>query len=595
MRTYIYYCVLLIFSLLISGCRKKASISPVLQEAESLLPTDPDSAYRLLEALPSPEKSRNLEYATWCLLFTQAKDKSYRTHTSDSLIRFATDYFRTSGDRKRYATALYTSGRVASELDEPDDAVRFYIEAEEVGREVGDYYLLHLITSQLGTVYAYRDFVDKASDTYRRSLEYAEQSGDKTDISEACCFLGRIYSLQENWTKADSCYTKAIQVAREAGNPFFLSKVLCESASIMVRMGDFERAEVCYKVVDTLVQVDKWRGKYQYYVGKGNLFRLQKKYLLAIPYLEKSLFSDNPYKRRSACKRLYLTYREKGDYAKAFEYVETYWAIQDSIKANEHLEAIAKVEAKYNQEKLKRHNQELVWKSRLLSCVILLALLSLWLLFLYGRRYYRKIIRQKEARLAGLSEQVRKLEKQKESNLQQIACKEDELKKLSELLDTSRIHQSDWNIQKEELQVSINSYKQANRKLEEQLEQLRKKLSGRQVTSREIAVSSPGSICWKDTVYARLQNAPYCLKDEDWAELCGFTDLVHHHFLSRLKKEFPSLTENDIHYCCLFRWAFPNSTIATIMNVSPTSVSQWKQRFKKKVNQSEIDTFIREY
>lgn len=143
--------------------------------------------------------------------------------------------------------------------------------------------------------------------------------------------------------------------------------------------------------------------------------------------------------------------------------------------------------------------------------------------------------------------------------------------------------------------MSINSYKQANRKLEEQLEQLRKKLSGRQVTSREIAVSSPGSICWKDTVYARLQNTPYCLKDEDWAELCGFTDLVHHHFLSRLKKEFQSLTENDIHYCCLFRWAFPNSTIATVMNVSPTSVSQWKQRFKKKVNQSEIDTFIREY
>ena len=496
MRTYIYYCVLLIFSLLISGCRKKASISPVLQEAESLLPTDPDSAYRLLEALPSPEKSRNLEYATWCLLFTQAKDKSYRTHTSDSLIRFATDYFRTSGDRKRYATALYTSGRVASELDEPDDAVRFYIEAEEVGREVGDYYLLHLITSHLGTLYAHRRFMDKASDTYRRSLEYAEQSGDKTDISNACCSLGRIYGLQENWTKADSCYTLAIQVAREAGDPDFLSKVLCESIFIMVQIGNFERAEVCYQEIDTLVQVDKWRGKYQYYVGKGNLFRLQKKFLLAIPYLEKSLSSDNPYTRRSAFKRLYLTYREEGDYAKAFEYVETYWAIQDSIKANEHLEAIAKVEAKYNQEKLKRHNQELVWKSRLLSCVILLAFLSLWLMFLYGRRYYRKIIRQKEARLAGLSEQVRKLEKQKESNLQQIACKEDELKKLSELLDTSRIHQSDWNIQKEELQVSINSYKQANRKLEEELEQLRKKLSGRQVTSREIAVSSPGWTCW---------------------------------------------------------------------------------------------------
>lgn len=595
MRTYIYYCVLLIFSLLISGCRKKASISPVLQEAESLLPTDPDSAYRLLEALPSPEKSRNLEYATWCLLFTQAKDKSYRTHTSDSLIRFATDYFRTSGDRKRYATALYTSGRVASELDEPDDAVRFYIEAEEVGREVGDYYLLHLITSHLGTLYAHRRFMDKASDTYRRSLEYAEQSGDKIYISESYRLVGRLYGLQESWFKADSCYTLAIQVARESGDLDFLSKVLCESASITVRMGDFERTEACYQETDTLVQVDKWRGKYQYYLGKGDLFRLQKKYNLAIPYFKRATASDNIYTRRSAYQGLYFSYSDKGDYPQALEAVNSLLSLNDSIRVADRIESVSKVEAKYNQEKLKRHNQELEWKSMQLRYFSIFGILSLWIIILYGRAYYRKVIARKEARLAGLLEQVRKLEKQKESNLQQIASKEDELKKLSELLDTSRIYQSDWTVQKEELQVSINSYKRANRKLEEELEQLRKKLSGRQATSREMAVSSPGSICWKDTVYARLQNAPYCLKDEDWAELCGFTDLVHHHFLSRLKKEFPSLTENDIHYCCLFRWAFPNSTIATIMNVSPTSVSQWKQRFKKKVNRSEIDTFIREY
>lgn len=595
MRTYIYYYVLLIFSLLISGCRKKASISPVLQEAESLLPTDPDSAYRLLEALPSPEKSRNLEYATWCLLFTQAKDKSYRTHTSDSLIRFATDYFRTSGDRKRYATALYTSGRVASELDEPDDAIRFYIEAEEAGREVGDYHLLYLVTSQLGTLYAYRKLIDNASETYRKTLEYSKLSGNKKRISDAYCLLGRIYGLQSNWQKADSCYTLAIQAARKTENKDFLCKVLGESTSITTRMKDFERTEAIYNEIDTLIKINKWRGKYQYYLGKGDLFRLQKKYNLAIPYFKRATASDNIYTRRSAYQGLFFSYSDKGDYPLALEAVNSLLSLNDSIRVADRIEAVSKVEAKYNQEKLKRHNQELEWKSMQLRYFSIFGILSLWIIILYGRAYYRKVIARKEAHLAGLSEQVRKLEKLKESNLQQIACKEDELKKLSELLDTSRIHQSDWNIQKEELQVSINSYKQANRKLEEQLEQLRKKLAGRQATSREIAVSSPGSICWKDTVYARLQNAPYCLKDEDWAELCGFTELVHNHFLSRLKKEFPSLTENDIHYCCLFRWAFPNSTIATIMNVSPTSVSQWKQRFKKKVNRSEIDTFIREY
>ena len=99
-RTYILY-IFLLLPLLISGCRNDVQISTILQRADSLVYTNPDSAYHLLSSLPSPDKSSELEYATWCLLITQATDKSNRKHTSDSLIHIAVRYFSEHNEQGR--------------------------------------------------------------------------------------------------------------------------------------------------------------------------------------------------------------------------------------------------------------------------------------------------------------------------------------------------------------------------------------------------------------------------------------------------------------------------------------------------------------
>ena len=102
------YCLL--FLCLLTGCYP--SMKPQLEEAEVLLTENPDSAYRLLQTIERPERHPEAEYATWCLLTTQAADKSYQKHTSDSLIQVAVRYFSRQHDPDRLATALYTQGRV---------------------------------------------------------------------------------------------------------------------------------------------------------------------------------------------------------------------------------------------------------------------------------------------------------------------------------------------------------------------------------------------------------------------------------------------------------------------------------------------------
>ena len=73
----------------LGACQKQSHIFPLFQEAEILMGSRPDSSLYLLESVQSPENLPVAEYASWCLLITQARDKNHVEHTSDSLIDVA--------------------------------------------------------------------------------------------------------------------------------------------------------------------------------------------------------------------------------------------------------------------------------------------------------------------------------------------------------------------------------------------------------------------------------------------------------------------------------------------------------------------------
>jgi hypothetical protein len=111
----IRYYIFIFFLLLAVGCRQR-TVMPLLEKAESLMNNSPDSSQLLLESIESPEELPIEEYATWCLLVTQARDKNYVEHTSDSIIDIAVRYFAGQEDPHRNAHAYYCKGRVLSDL-----------------------------------------------------------------------------------------------------------------------------------------------------------------------------------------------------------------------------------------------------------------------------------------------------------------------------------------------------------------------------------------------------------------------------------------------------------------------------------------------
>lgn len=169
---------LLVFLFLFS-C-KKDSIAKELHLAESLMQTSPDSTLLLLESIPSPEKMNKKDYALYCLLLTEARDKNYYQFTSDSVIWVAAEYYEATEDKRRLSKAYYYVGRVHQEparfyqhTGECDSAL-FYlnqsVQSKNLYTKAASYYRLYQIV--------------KEKQDYKQALNYNSYRESITQLTE---------------------------------------------------------------------------------------------------------------------------------------------------------------------------------------------------------------------------------------------------------------------------------------------------------------------------------------------------------------------------------------------------------------------------
>ena len=137
MKTQILKATLLALIIFFS-CHQVSQQHPILEQAEKVMSEHPDSALFMLEQVATPEKMPERDYATWCLLITEARDKNYIEHTSDSLINVAIQYFEKKKDINRLSEAYYCQGRILSELSASEEALTAYLKAKELVRETSD-------------------------------------------------------------------------------------------------------------------------------------------------------------------------------------------------------------------------------------------------------------------------------------------------------------------------------------------------------------------------------------------------------------------------------------------------------------------------
>ena len=196
--------ILLVASTLMCSKPQNSAVQSILTEAEAILETHPDSALFKINTIPlhTINELPEADHAHYCLLFTSATDKSYGTHTSDSLISIAAHYYDKQDDPWRKMQAWYTMGRVNQDLGDALRAQKYYLKALEEKELVTDFQLIGAIQNNIGMLYIHQDVCEKGIPYLKDAVRSFEISADTLRVSFALRDIGRAFSAlnqQDSW------------------------------------------------------------------------------------------------------------------------------------------------------------------------------------------------------------------------------------------------------------------------------------------------------------------------------------------------------------------------------------------------------------
>ncbi|UVQ45825.1 tetratricopeptide repeat protein [Parabacteroides faecis] len=596
---YLSYIVFCLLSFVMCTEQPK-ELLPELSYAESLMQRFPDSALAVLDSMEVPSPSDKFQYATWCLLITQARDKNYVKHTSDSLINIALTYFEKQDNPVRKATALYYEGRVNHDLNNAEEATDYYLRARDAAKNTTDYRLLCLINIHLGTLYAYRGLADLALKAYENAYDYSIQLKDSTLISNSYSCLGRVSTLNNDWTKGLDYYKKAIGIAEQAGSLKALTLAYGEISTVYSVLSMLDSSMYYLKKSKEIKEINNTSALSQTYLGIGETYYFMGESDSAYFYLEKALNTTNIYTKCNAIQILYYLYRDLGKYEDAIKYNEQYWVYNDSIDTINRCTKIAEIQAKYDKEKMQNKNNQLEITERnneILGCSVLLILLIIIIIIVY---VYRK-------KLINRIHEIENIKKELDSHLARIhendvtiSQNQHQIDSLSLQVQNSSGLEIDLNnkmLEIKQLHQDNVSLQSQNRRLEGDIEKFKMDLreKGRELETYGHVVLENTRLHDREKylciqlinhieILNNLKSDPKYIEESQWPEIFDSMNIVYPNLIDRLRKDF-SLTDSDLWICCLIKLQFSNSTMARVIAVAPSSVTKRKQRLKERINQ----------
>ena len=571
--------LLLLFLL---ACSRAGEHEALFRQVESVVSDHPDSAMVLLETIQNPERLPEKDWAYWALLTTQAKDKLYIRHTSDSVINRVVDYFDGfSFFRYRHEKALayYYKGRVNNDLGHLEEALKAYHKAYDNAKWTDDYKLTYLIESNVGKIYLRQDMYHLALSAYKNADKAVRQANDSTSMAYTSAYLGRVYGKQENWEQANVCYRQAINIARLVNNKNVLLLGMQELAGIYLNQDSLDLALALSKQVVAYEKEYNIPHDFGLDYMMGNIYRNLYKTDSADYYLSQAVEFGNIYTRCSAYKALYYLYKEDQQ-EKAIQFNTLYEACQDSIAKMGSASDLYQVKEAHE-----AVNRQAVDTRRWLSAgaVVLALLVAL------GYFYYR--YRTNRRRLERQILYLRQMEERLKDELKGINQDQDFRRKRNQEIIDRLTH--DLAAVQKQLEQETAKWRTKYAKAQELAKSYKKEL--RQYADGPLAERRPF-----EEVLDQLRKEPRVLGEQERQELRLFMDAQNNSFTVRLLEANPDLKAGDLLLCCLIRLGFSGKSLATLLAINLNSVTKQKQRLRgrltqKPANDAELTDYIRNF
>ena len=561
------------------------------RKIENLMPQHPDSALMLLEQIENKENLSRKDKAHYSLLLTEAEDKTYVTHTTDSLISIAADYYEKTDDLGRKAKAWYYKGRINQDLGHPLKAQEYYLKALRDEEKIEDHALLGRIHNHIGMLYAYQKVYEKALPFQKKAVENFHLLSDSTGQVFALRDLGRTFLMLGHQDSAIICNQKAIALMRKR----IIPSVYTELAGFYI---DRQRLEEAHGLLRTSLQnVAKPQAKYPVYLVLGELYKKSGQIDSACFYLQACINSAPlPETRAGGLFHLKEIALEKGQWEQAALLSKQYELLKDSIEQGKNAESIRNVQAFYSYNEIEQD----LWEARLyaskqksfysLLITTCLFLLTVALLrFIHYRRERKSLlqrlkaneeqIQRNEQTLKNISDVKDSLQNEiqiyKTKERQLSKEKDEQLKRTNEEIRQKIMQLEKLSHTKDELEKNLLTLRSENsnlKKREQAREEERKKIEESERLQNERLYDkfrSPAG--WEPT-------------DTDWHKLFISVDKLYPKMVTTLQKS-TSLNESERKICYLSKIGVKPGAIEILL--SKGNVSVYRKRLYEKLTKKE--------
>ena len=550
-----------------------------MRTADSLMEEHPDSALAILKRDSLEICRSGKDFRLWYALSrTEADDKCYILHVSDSAIRIAAGCYDSYGSALQRVRADYLLGRVYCDMHLYGHALTSFNKVIAVDAEndsVINRYKARAAT-WAGYVYEVEGLHKDALRYNKLAYGYAKKAGAQVTEIYSLRDIGRSYRDLKRNDIAIPYYQQAAKKAKTIDDANLYNMVMEELAGIYIEEGRLDEA---YAALNTkfLATTDKDISSH-YYVW-AYYFEHTGQLDSAVAYNKRGMIYSNNTEKRDACQDLIRILNKQGKRDEAMEYYEKYSVYSDSVEASELKETsdmLSQVEKSIDVERknaaLASSQLRLAAVMSILVVVVVIASVALLGMYLKRKRKQREQLeRVRRYRL----ERSMKEKQRAQQNKERIALLENELTASNQTLSELR----------QELirnEAEMLKYKDA--------------LTAFEQKHGELLVADLA-----DTDVYKLYHDPIAKPTSaDYHMLVEALNKAYGDFTLRLKEFYPDIRSNEMWICCMVKAGLTSKEICNISSYSYSSIGMAKVRLYgkmlgKKGSSRDFDTFIRDF
>lgn len=562
----------------LAGCHGDKQYDDLLQQADSIMNIDDDSAKVAIKLLDKAKPQLNdfskAQRMRYQLLYHKAMNKADISFSSDSIMKNVVAYYEKHGTSNERMLAYYMLGCVYSDIHEAPLALEYYNKATEQADTVSqdcDYSTLYRIYSQMGVLFEKQYLFNQEFIAYNKATKYAYMAKDT--LNALLCYMNSYIDLNQN----DSIIARNLRAAnllRKHGYNYYANMAFGSNYPYYIKKNDYIKAKEAFEEYKKI----NFEGNSNYKDASAYLLYNEGMYYLFANQLDSAhisfqksyIYAQSYSNKCAATKGLAKYYTKTNHSALAAKYALLSSEYNDSSLYELRESQLQQMQAMYDYSRNQKLAKEAEYKAKQRLNTIYLIIISSCLILLSAVYIYRKNIRKRNHKLLV----AQRLYKASILKLQTTKTELAHLKNLNETKIAALIKEKEAVI--ENLQKEINQYESIH--------------SGRNLV--EINKQLMDTFVYKKLAYIECHPQEK-ITDETWDNL----EETLEGMIPSLANIKLKLSKKEYRICLLTRLHFSPSAISCFMQCNLPDISMSRKRMLSKLCEKdgkpkELDEYI---